>query len=152
MPFMSKANRAVTTTRKSFPSFTPADLPAVREASERALRLANAALAAAPTSDLAKKELAYAQAAQHRYEAGPEPDVQAAAEIEYGIALRDIGHSWKDSHALAMAAEAFMNYSPWDYQLVWPTQPQALSKHLEVPCPFAYSFFEIFMGHPWQLH
>lgn len=67
---------------------------------------------------LAKKELAYAQVAQRRYEAGPEPEVQAAAEVEYGIALREIGHSWEDTHALAMAAEAFMNFSPWDYQHV----------------------------------
>lgn len=67
---------------------------------------------------LAKKELAYAQAAQRRYEAGPEAEVQAAAEIEYGIALREIGHGWEDTNALAMAAEAFMNFSPWDYQHV----------------------------------
>lgn len=45
-------DRAVTKTRKPFPSFTPEDLPAVREASLRALRLANAAIADHPISDV----------------------------------------------------------------------------------------------------
>ena len=67
---------------------------------------------------LAKKELAYAEVAQRRYEAGPEEDVQSAAEISYGIALREIGRQWQDSNALAMAAEALMNSEPWNYQNV----------------------------------
>ncbi|KAK9867780.1 hypothetical protein WJX84_008714 [Apatococcus fuscideae] len=130
------ANRALTNTRMPYPSFSPDDLPACREASKRAMRLAQAALAAKPNSDLAKKELAYASAAMHRFEADHEDSAWAAAESSYGIAFRDIGQTWQDPHALAMAAEAFMNVRQWDYQhengtLTWAAQ-QAHELILEV--------------------
>lgn len=45
-------------------------------------------------------------------------DARAAAEREYAEALKALGTRTADAALIAMAAEAFMNLSPWDYYTV----------------------------------
>jgi hypothetical protein len=57
----------------------------------------------------------------------PERD---AAEAAWGRALAAAGREWGDAALLAVAAEAFMNVSPWDYYMARP------STGLDtLPCP-----------------
>lgn len=46
---------------------------------------------------------------------------RAAAEKEYAEAMQAVGVKLSDSVLIAMAAEAFMNLSPWDYYNVRPS-------------------------------
>ena len=64
-----------------------------------------------------KKELALAVAlALKRFPEGTETgDARAAAEKDYAEALKALGTRTADAALIAMAAEAFMNLSPWDY-------------------------------------
>ncbi len=66
---------------------------------------------------VAKKEMALAIAvAQKRFpEGSASGDRRHAAEEEYAQALAKVGGALNDAAVMAMAAEAFMNLSPWDY-------------------------------------
>jgi hypothetical protein len=82
---------------------------------------------------LAKKELAMAAAlAMKRFPEGSELEpARSAAEKEYAEAMQVIGTKTSDAAVLAMAAEAFMNLSPWDYyQVRLPEQELARTKHV----------------------
>ncbi|BDA50251.1 hypothetical protein COCOBI_15-3800 [Coccomyxa sp. Obi] len=110
------ANRDVTSERKPYPSFAPEDFPAVYKASQAALQ--NAQLKAIQRNDQqSKKELALAVAmALKRFPEGSETgERRAAAEKDYAEALKALGTRTADAALIAMAAEAFMNLSPWDY-------------------------------------
>ncbi|KAK9824022.1 hypothetical protein WJX72_007032 [[Myrmecia] bisecta] len=110
------ANRAVVPAAVMYPAFTPDDFPACFEAAQMALTNAKLALEKQPDLQLAQKELAYAEAAVKRFAKGSERQPQRdAAEQAYAAAMRDIGYKYADQHALAIAAESYMNLSPWDY-------------------------------------
>ena len=66
---------------------------------------------------LVKKEMALAIAlAQKRFPEGSATgDRRHAAEEEFAQALAKLGGVLNDAVVMAMAAEAFMNLSPWDY-------------------------------------
>lgn len=66
---------------------------------------------------MAKKEMALAIAlAQKRFPEGSTTgDARHAAEKEYAEAMAKVGTALNDAPIMAMAAEAFMNLSPWDY-------------------------------------
>ncbi|EIE23263.1 hypothetical protein COCSUDRAFT_47568 [Coccomyxa subellipsoidea C-169] len=141
MPFWGQAyalgpgaNRDVTSERKPYPSFAPEDFPAVYKAAQAALKKAQIkaiqldSTQARPhpshakdppnnTQDPAKKELALAVAlAMKRFPEGSATGAKrAAAEKEYAEAMQAVGVKLSDSVLIAMAAEAFMNLSPWDY-------------------------------------
>jgi len=68
----------------------------------------------------AKKELALAVAmALKRFPEGTATrEKRMAAEKEYAEALQAVGTRIADAALIAMAAEAFMNLSPWDYYKV----------------------------------
>lgn len=64
----------------------------------------------------AKRELELAEAAEIRFE--PETALQPEsyiAQLNYAEKMEEIGHRYNDSYVLAMAAEGYMNLSPWDY-------------------------------------
>jgi hypothetical protein len=65
----------------------------------------------------AKKELAMAIALSGKRfpEGSATGDRRHSAEKEYAEAMARIGGSLNDAAIMAMAAEAFMNLSPWDY-------------------------------------
>lgn len=65
----------------------------------------------------AKKELALtvAMALKRFPEDSAVGDKRAAAEKDYAEAMQAVGARLSDSVLIAMAAEAFMNLSPWDY-------------------------------------
>ena len=65
----------------------------------------------------AKKELAMAIALSGKRfsEGSATGDRRHSAEKEYAEAMARIGGSLSDAAIMAMAAEAFMNLSPWDY-------------------------------------
>lgn len=64
----------------------------------------------------AQQDLAYAEAVSHRFQAGSALNPgRAQAEEQYAASLVLIGHNFNDSKALAIAAESYMNLSPWDY-------------------------------------
>jgi len=71
----------------------------------------------ASTVQVAKKELALATAlAGARFPEGTAAgDRRHAAEAEYAVATAKVGIALNDAAIMAMAAEAFMNLSPWDY-------------------------------------
>lgn len=71
-------------------------------------------------AQLAKKELVLAVAmAMKRFPKGSELEpARSAAEREYAEALQAVGTKIEDAAILAMAAEAYMNLSPWDYYQV----------------------------------
>ncbi len=66
---------------------------------------------------MAKKELALATAlAGARFPEGTAAgDRRHAAEAKYAVATAKVGIALNDAAIMAMAAEAFMNLSPWDY-------------------------------------
>lgn len=64
----------------------------------------------------AEQDLAYAEAVSRRFKAGTALNPgRAQAEEEYADSLELIGRRFNDSKALAIAAESYMNLSPWDY-------------------------------------
>lgn len=69
----------------------------------------------------AQQDLAYAEAVSHRFEAGTALNPgRAQAEEQYADSLVLIGHKFNNSKALAIAAESYMNLSPWDYYIQVP--------------------------------
>jgi len=63
-----------------------------------------------------QQDLAFAEAASQRFAAGSAlGPARTAAEEEYAVALLDIGRTFNNTKALAIAAESYMNLSPWDY-------------------------------------
>lgn len=63
-----------------------------------------------------QQDLAYAEAVSSRFKAGTALNPgRAQAEEEYADSLVLIGRRFNDSKALAIAAESYMNLSPWDY-------------------------------------
>ncbi len=74
-------------------------------------------IVSASTVQMAKKELALATAlAGARFPEGTAAgDRRHAAEAEYAVATAKVGIALNDAAIMAMAAEAFMNLSPWDY-------------------------------------
>ena len=63
-----------------------------------------------------QQDLAFAEAASQRFAAGSAlGPARTAAEEEYAEALLDIGRTFNNTKALAIAAESYMNLSPWDY-------------------------------------
>ena len=63
-----------------------------------------------------QQDLAFAEAASQRFAAGNAlGPARTAAEEEYAEALLDIGRTFNNAKALAIAAESYMNLSPWDY-------------------------------------
>lgn len=63
-----------------------------------------------------QQDLAFAEAASQRFAAGSAlGTARTAAEEEYAEALLDIGRTFNNTKALAIAAESYMNLSPWDY-------------------------------------
>lgn len=110
------ANRDVTEQRQPFPSFCPEDFVAASTAAGTALKLARKAVTHDPASMAAEQDLAYAQAVSRRFKAGTALNPERAqAEQEYADSLELIGRRFNDSKALAIAAESYMNLSPWDY-------------------------------------
>ncbi|CAL8468137.1 g7676 [Coccomyxa elongata] len=111
------ANREVVTESKWFPSFSPDDFPACHEAAQKALSLAQAAVAADTTgSKVLQKELAYAEAQAARFANGtamqPKRNI---AQRRYAQLMESIGNTYKDAHAWALAAEGYMTITQWDY-------------------------------------
>lgn len=112
------ANRDVTQKRQPFPSFCPADFELASKAANTALRLAHQIVASDPDSLAGQQDLAFAEAVSQRFAAGSALNpARAVAEEQYADALVKIGHSFNSSKALAIAAESYMNLSPWDYYL-----------------------------------
>ncbi|DBA79517.1 TPA: hypothetical protein ACH3X2_007704 [Trebouxia sp. C0005] len=110
------ANRDVTEDRQPYPSFCPADFELAESAAKTALQLASKAAATDPTSLASQQDLAFAEAASQRFAAGSAlGPARTAAEEEYAKALLDIGRTFNNTKALAIAAESYMNLSPWDY-------------------------------------
>ncbi len=73
-------------------------------------------------AQLARKETAVAAAAVARFPDGSALRLERdAAEAAWGRALAAAGREWGDAALLAVAAEAFMNVSPWDYYMVCPS-------------------------------
>ena len=66
---------------------------------------------------MVKKEMALAIAlAQKRFPEGSATgDRRHEAEREYADAMSKVGGATNDAAVMAMAAEAYMNLSPWDY-------------------------------------
>ena len=70
---------------------------------------------------LARKEAALAAAAVARFPDGSAlRPARDAAEAAWARALAALGREHRDAALLAMAAEALMNVSPWDYYQVVP--------------------------------
>ena len=68
-----------------------------------------------------QQDLAYAEAVSHRFEAGTALNPgRAQAEEQYADSLVLIGRNFNNSKALAIAAESYMNLSPWDYYIEVP--------------------------------
>ena len=61
-------------------------------------------------------------------------DRRHSAEKEYAEATARIGGSLNDAAIMAMAAEAFMNLSPWDYYEVSSPIPLTLSNARCLKC------------------
>lgn len=69
----------------------------------------------------AQQDLAYAEAVSHRFEAGTALNpARAQAEEQYADSLVLIGRNRNNSKALAIAAESYMNLSPWNYYIQVP--------------------------------
>lgn len=69
----------------------------------------------------AQQDLAYAEAVSHRFEAGTALNPgRAEAEEQYADSMLLIGRNYNNSKALAIAAESYMNLSPWDYYVQVP--------------------------------
>lgn len=68
-----------------------------------------------------RKEVALAEAAEIRFSPGSAlPPSRDAAELKYAQKMASIGHQYSDAAVLAIAAEGFINMSPWDYyQVKW---------------------------------
>ena len=65
---------------------------------------------------VAQQDLAFAEAAWQRFAPGSAlGPARAAAEEGYATALAAIADRFNNSKASAIAAESFMNLSPWDY-------------------------------------
>lgn len=110
------ANRDVTEDRQPYPSFCLADFELAESAAKTALQLAQKAAAFDPISLASQQDLAFAEAASQRFAAGSAlGPARTAAEEEYAKALLDIGRTFNNTKALAIAAESYMNLSPWDY-------------------------------------
>ena len=63
-----------------------------------------------------QQDLAFAEAVSHRFAAGSALNpARSAAEEQYAQALVELGHTFNNSKALTIAAESYMNLSPWDY-------------------------------------
>ena len=74
----------------------------------------------------AQQDLAYAEAVFHRFEAGSALNPgRARAEEQYADSLVLIGRKFNNSKALAIAAESYMNLSPWDYYIQVGARPPA---------------------------
>ena len=64
----------------------------------------------------AQQDLAFAEAVSRRFAAGTALNPgRYAAEEQYADALLQIGRDFNNSKALGIAAESYMNLSPWDY-------------------------------------
>ena len=73
---------------------------------------------------LARKEAALAAAAVERFPNGSAlRPARDAAERAWAQTLAALGREHADAALLAMAAEAFMNVSPWDYYQVPGPEP-----------------------------
>ena len=63
-----------------------------------------------------QQDLAFAEAASQRFAAGSALNpARTTAEEQYADAMLDIGRTFNDTNALTIAAESYMNLSPWDY-------------------------------------
>ena len=63
-----------------------------------------------------QQDLAFAEAASQRFAAGSALNpARTTAEEQYADAMLDIGRTFNDTDALTIAAESYMNLSPWDY-------------------------------------
>ena len=89
---------------------------------------------------VAKKELAMAIALSGKRfpEGSASGDRRHSAEKEYAEAMARIGGSLNDAAIMAMAAEAFMNLSPWDYYEVSSPIPLTLSNARCLKCAQIY--------------
>lgn len=69
----------------------------------------------------AQQDLAYADAVSNRFKLGTALNPgRAQAEEQYADSLVLIGRTFNNSKALAIAAESYMNLSPWDYYIQVP--------------------------------
>lgn len=65
-----------------------------------------------------QQDLAFAVAASHRFAAGSAfGPARAAAEETYAATLANIGQEFNISMPFALAAESYMNLSPWNYYI-----------------------------------
>ena len=63
-----------------------------------------------------QQDLAFAEAASQRFAAGSALNpARTTAEEQYADAMLDIGRTFNSTKALTIAAESYMNLSPWDY-------------------------------------
>lgn len=73
----------------------------------------------------AQQDLAYADAVSLRFAAGTALNPERAhVEEQYADALVQLGRHFNNSKALAIAAESYMNLSPWDYYTQVPAPLQ----------------------------
>lgn len=69
----------------------------------------------------AQQDLSYANAVSKRFKAGTALNPgRAQAEEQHADSLVLIGRTFNNSKALAIAAESYMNLSPWDYYIQVP--------------------------------
>lgn len=83
-----------------------------------------------------QQELAFAEAVSTRFAPGSAlGPARAAAEESYAKALVAIGNQFNNSKATAIAAESYMNLSPWSYynEVLMPAL-QCNSLHLLTDC------------------
>mmetsp|Transcript_9819 Transcript_9819/g.29541 ORF Transcript_9819/g.29541 Transcript_9819/m.29541 type:complete len:672 (+) Transcript_9819:193-2208(+) len=110
------ANRAVVMGPTVYPSFSPADFPAAQEAAFKSLHYSREILERYPEWEAAQIDAEWGRAAAARFPNGSQLGAaRDAAELDYGQQVAAIGRKWRDPTALAIAAEAHMNLSPWDY-------------------------------------